>query len=166
RTLGVSLLSRLDTLKCAATAAKAALAGAVALPPADSRALVLFLSHAAFWRRRRSPDGGEEAAYEHYFDRILPEVASQSDLRACVVAVGPTAAFRRRGVTERLAEWGRLPPESGPYVHVNRFTSLRVLREVRRAVRDVRRAWRMLRRSPGMAEAFSHRGVAFADLAG
>jgi hypothetical protein len=166
RTLRVSSQARLDVLKCAVTAGKAALAGAPPRPPADARPLALFLSHAAFWRERRDPETAERAEYEHYFDRILPAVADAGDLRAFVVAVGPRAAFRRRGVSDRLAEWARLHPESGSYVHVNRYTSPRVLREVRRAATLARAAWRALRRSPGLGEAFSHRGVAFADLAG
>jgi len=166
RTGRVSLRARLDVLRCAVTAGKTALAGPPPAPPADARPLVLFLSHAAFWRERRDAERGETAEYEHYFDRILPEVAAAGDLRAFVVAVGPRAAFRRRGVSDRLAEWARLHPESGPYVHVNRFTSPRVLGEVRRASAVARRAWRALRRSAGLSEAFSHRGVGFADLAG
>jgi hypothetical protein len=47
---------------------------------------------------------------------------------------------------------------------VNRFSGFPVFREVLRATREMRRAWRRLRRSPGVAEAFSHRGVGFADL--
>ena len=165
RTLRVSLHARLDVLKCALSAGKAALAGAPPAPTADARPLALFLSHAAFWRERRDPEG-DTAEYEHYFDRILPAVAAAGDLRAFVVAVGPRAAFRRRGVADRVADWARLRPVSGPYVHVNRFTSPRVLREVRRSAALARRAWRALRRSAGLGEAFSHRGVGFADLAG
>jgi hypothetical protein len=166
RTRRVSLRARMDVLKCAVTAGKTALAGAPPAPPADPRPLALFLSHAAFWRERRDPETAETAEYEHYFDRILPGVAAAGDLRAFVVAVGPRAAFRRRGVSDRLADWARVHPESGPYVHVNRFTSPRVLHEVRRAAALARRAWHALRRSAGLSEAFSHRGVGFADLAG
>jgi len=162
----VSLRARMDVLKCAVTAGKTALAGVPPAPAADARPLALFLSHAAFWRERRDPEGGEPAEYEHYFDRILPGVDAAGDLRASVVAVGPRAAFRRRGVSDRLAEWARLHPEPGPYVHVNRFTSPRVLHEVRRAATLARRTWHALRRSAGLSEAFSHRGVGFADLAG
>ncbi|PYQ13290.1 MAG: hypothetical protein DMF80_15375 [Acidobacteria bacterium] len=166
RTARVRLRARLDLVKCAATAGKSGLAGSPPRPPGDPRALVLFLSHAAFWRRRRDPETDERAEYEHYFDRLLPEVEAQPDLRSFVLAVGPRAAFRRRGVPERLAEWSRLPGEAGPYVHVNRFTTPRVLGEVRRAAGEARQTWRDLRRCPGMSEAFSHRGVGFADLAG
>ena len=166
RTRRVSLRARMDVLKCAVTAGKTALAGAPPAPSADRPPRALFLSHAAFWRERRDPERGETAEYEHYFDRILPGVAAAGDLRAFVLAVGPRAAFRRRGVSDRLAEWARLHPESGPYVHMNRFTSPRVLHEMRRAAVIARRAWHALRRSAGLSEAFSHRGVAFADLAG
>jgi hypothetical protein len=82
-----------------------------------------------------------------------------------VVAVGPRSAFRRRGLSQRLGEWLRLHRRSDPYVHVHRYLSRRVLGEVARAARDARDAWRRLRGSPGVHEAFSHRGVAFADLA-
>lgn len=166
RTGGVRLRARLDLAKCALTARKTALAGAPAPVSPHGPPVALFLSHAAFWRERRDPEGGEPAEYEHYFDRILPVVATEGELRPFVLAVGPRAAFRRRGLTDRLAEWGRFHPESGPYVHVNRFTTSRVLGEVRKAVAMARGAWRALRRSPGMSEAFSHRGVGFADLAG
>lgn len=166
RTQRVSLRARLDLVKCAVTARKTALAGAPAPANPDGTPVALFLSHAAFWRQRRNPETDETAEYEHYFDRILPAVAAEGGMRAFVVAVGPRAAFRRRGMSDRLAEWARLHPEAGPYVHVNRFTSPRVLGEVRRAATTARRAWHALRRSPGMSEAFSHRGVGFADLAG
>jgi len=185
RTQRVSLRARLDLVKCAVTAAKSALSGLLldqggtgespqlnerarihSARANDGRPLALFLSHAAFWRQRRNPETDETAEYEHYFDRILPAVAAEGGMRAFVVAVGPRAAFRRRGMSDRLTEWARLHPGAGPYVHVNRFTSPRVLGEVRRAATTARRAWRALRRSPGMSEAFSHRGVGFADLAG
>src|SRR6185295_9190286 len=52
-----------------------------------------------------------------------------------------------------------------PYVPVNRYTTWAVARQTLRASRLAREAWRTLRGSPGMREAFSHRGVAFADLA-
>ena len=82
-----------------------------------------------------------------------------------VVAVGPPAAFRRRGPRDRLRDWLRLRPERGPYLGVGRFTTWSVFRDTLRATRLARQAWRTLRGSPGMREAFSHRGVAFADLA-
>ncbi|HET7292533.1 MAG TPA: CDP-glycerol glycerophosphotransferase family protein [Vicinamibacteria bacterium] len=163
--LRVSLESRWNNLKTALSAVKAALAKRPALPPADGRTTVLFLSHAAFWKSRREAATGDEQEYEHYFDTLLPAVAAQARLRPLVLAVGPRAAFRRRGVRDRTLEWLRLPPEAGPYVHVNRFTSWRVSSEVRRATRQVRTLWRSLRRSPAAHEAFSHRGVAFLDLA-
>jgi hypothetical protein len=161
----VSLESRWNTLKCSASALKAALVGGVARPVEDGRRRVLFLSHAAFWRVRRDPASGERRAYEHYFDRLLPEVAGDPQLRSLVVAVGPRAAFRRRGVRERLADWIRLRGDAAAYLHVNRFTRPRVFAETLRATREARAAWRRLRASPGVREGFAHRGVAFADLA-
>lgn len=161
-----SLESRLNTLKTRATALKAALAGPAPVPSANGRDTVLFLSHAAFWRERRDPQTEQAAAYEHYFDRLIPEVGRDPSLRPLVVAVGPRAAFRRRGALERVRDWARLPGAvEGPYVHVNRYTSGAVVREVVGGTRQVRQAWRALRRSPALLEAFSHRGVSFADLA-
>lgn len=108
--------------------------------------------------------GDDAMEYEHYFDRLIPAAAEQG-LRPFVVAVGPRAAFRRRGRRERLAEWLRFGSPGDPYVHVNRYSDARVHREVRRATAMIREGWERLRRSPALADAFSHRGVAFADLA-
>lgn len=160
----VSLESRWNTVKTLASAIKATLAGPPRLPSDAARRTVLFLSHAAFWRQRHGSgaDGAQE--YEHYFDKLIPGVAADARLQAFSVAVGPRAAFRRRGSSDRLRDWLRLHPEGGPYVHVNRYTTARVLRETRRATREIRAAWERLRGSPGVHEAFSHRGVAFFDL--
>ncbi|HEY7512277.1 MAG TPA: hypothetical protein VIG50_18585 [Vicinamibacteria bacterium] len=160
-----ALLGRLEEQKVRATALKAALAGPPREPPSDGRATVLFLSHAAFWRERRDGPGGEPEAYEHYFDRVIPAVAALPGLRPFVVAVGPRAAFRRRGARERVREWLRLADGREPYTHVNRYTTPAVVREAARGTREVRRAWRALRDSPALTEAFAHRGVSFADLA-
>ncbi len=162
--LGVSLKSRWNNLKTLLGALKAGLAGRPRLGSGPGRP-VLFLSHAAFWKSRRDPATGQESEYEHYFDALLPGVAAEPGLRPCVVAVGPRAAFRRRGAGERLSEWLRLHPEAGPYVHVNRFTSRRVAAEVLRATRQVRQLWTSLDGSAAVHEAFCHRGVAFFDLA-
>jgi hypothetical protein len=158
------LQGRLDEQKMRATALKAALAGPPRAPARDGRAPALFLSHAAFWRERREPAGREPEHYEHYFDRVIPAVAADPALRPFVVAVGPRAAFRRRGAADRLREWVGVPGAGAPYTHVNRYTTRAVVREVARGTREVRRAWRALRESPGLAEAFAHRGVPFADL--
>jgi hypothetical protein len=163
--LRVSWESRWNNLKTALSALKAALARRPAPPPREGRR-VLFLSHAAFWKLRRDPETGAAREFEHYFDALLPGVASDPALQPYVLGVGPRAAFRRRGRRARLAEWLRLRPEAGPYVHVNRFTSPRVAAEVRRATRRIRTLWRSLRNSPAAHEAFSHRGVPFLDLAG
>ena len=166
RTRRIALESRLNALKARATAWKAALGGPAPEPPRDGRRLVLFLSHAAFWRERRDPETERPDAYEHYFDRLIPEVAADPALRPFVVAIGPPAAFRRRGPRERLRDWTRLPAGGGgPYVHINRYTNAAVVRETARGARQVRQVWRTLRKSPALVEAFSHRGVSFADLA-
>ncbi len=163
--LRVSMESRWNNLKTALSAFKGAFAGGPPGPPEVGRRTVLFLSHAAFWRSRRDAASGEEREYEHYFDTLLPAVAADERLEPFVLAVGPRAAFRRRGSRDRLAEWLRFQPQVAPYVHVNRFTSWGVAAEVLRATRQVRALWRSLRRSPAAHEAFSHRGVAFFDLA-
>ena len=159
-----SALGRWNTVKMAATALKALFSG----PPRRtdwSRRRVLFLSHAAFWRERIDTATGRPVPYEHYFDRIIPGVEGEADVAPLVVAVGPRTAFRRRGWARRAGEWLGWRREAGPYVHVERYTSLRVVREVLRATREVRGLWAWLRRSPAVAEAFSHAGVRFADLA-
>jgi glycosyltransferase involved in cell wall biosynthesis len=164
RTRRIELLARWNGLKAFLTALKARAAGAPA-PPGGPERRVLFLSHAAFWRRRKGGETDETAAYEHYFDTLIPGVARQDGLRPVVLAVGPPDAFRRRGPSDRLRDWTRLRPEPGPYLGINRYTTFAVARDTRKALGLARDAWRALRGSPGMREAFSHRGVAFDDLA-
>lgn len=182
RLASVRLHAALDLAKTLAGALKSTLAGA---PPAGAdsdirasgpddlpagaaasgAAKVLFLSHAAFWRSRRDPESGEERVFEHYFDRLIPAVEADPRLAAAVVAVGPRAAFRRRGLRARLGEWLRLTADSPRYVHVNRYTSARVFRETRRAARQARAFWRQVRHAPGLRESLAHSGVSFADVA-
>jgi hypothetical protein len=150
-----SLASRLNTLKGAATLLKAHLAGAPSVPRA-LRARVLFLSHAAFWR------GGQE----HYFGRLIPDVAADPALEAWVLGVGPRAPFRHRGRAQVLREWLRLRPSAGSWEPLSRFLRFAVFREVLRGTRQVRALWRDLADSPAMRESFSHRGVSFADFSG
>jgi len=158
-----SLTARWISLKTMATALKAWRAGGPPERGPGGCRTVAFLSHAAFWRRRRLPDGTSQE-YEHYFDRLIPEVAGDPELEAWVVAVGPRKSFRRRGFLDRLGEWLRLAPSSRAYVHMNRYTSWGVVSAFNQASRDARALWRRLRGSPGTHEAFSHAGVAFADL--
>jgi hypothetical protein len=154
----VLLRARLNRAKADGSRWKARLRGRpTGSPPAQRR--VLFLSHAAFWRRRARGEW-----YEHYFDRLIPAVQADPDLDAVVIAVGPRAAHRRRGLRDRVREWLDLRGPAAPYVHVNRYTDERVLSATREAERRVRAAWRTLRASPAVREAFSHHGVAFADL--
>ena len=153
--------SRWNAAKAVLTATKARLAGPPPTPSESPAPTVLFLSHAAFWRGRAEAPAEE---YEHYFDRLIP-AAAEAGLRPFVVAVGPRAAFRRRGRGDQVAEWMRFGSPAEPYVHVNRYSDGRVHREVRRATAMIREGWERLRHSPALAEAFSHRGVAFADLA-
>ena len=134
-------------------------------PPPGGARRILFISHAAFWRPGRNPETGAARIAEHYFDQIIPEVALHPDLEATVVAIGPHTAHRRRGARERLEEWFRLSSDADTFIHVNRYSSWRVYQELRRATTLMRQAWGELRRSAAVAEAFSHRGVNFSDLA-
>ena len=88
-------------MKAWATAAKAAVSGPPPAPAAG-KPVALFLSHAAFWRERAGEHGDAPGAYEHYFDRLIPAMGEDGALRPFVVAVGPRAAFRRRGTVDRL----------------------------------------------------------------
>jgi hypothetical protein len=142
--------ARRDVLKCALSAAKRWASPAPA-PPAPGG--VLFLSHAAFWRER----GG--VFREHYFDQLIPGCP-----RSTVVAVGPRAAFRARGLRERWGDRLRLGRQPEPFVHMNRFTDRRVLSATRRALAQARRALQVLQASPGLGQVALHRGVSFDDL--
>jgi hypothetical protein len=164
-TLRASLRSRWNTAKAVLGSAKGRLRGGPPAPPGGGRP-VLFLSHAAFWREREAPGtDGAPQRFEHYFDRLIPGVKREPGLRPFVVAVGPRTAFRRRGAAQRWREW-LLPSSAGePFVHVNRYTDGPVLRETLAATRMLRAEWRRLRALPALRQAFSHRGVPFADLA-
>ncbi len=165
RLRSVARRARVDLLKTLLAALKARLLGAPRAPGADdARRRVALLSHAAFWRARPDESGGGRA-YEHYFDRLIPALDEQPDLRPVVVAVGPRSAFRRRGTAARLREWLRLSPDAREYLHVQRYTTLGVFRETRAALRAQRALWRALRGSPGLRESLAHSGVSFADLA-
>jgi glycosyltransferase involved in cell wall biosynthesis len=154
--------ARMQALKLRAAVLKRALGPAPALPPKGPDRRALFLSHAAFWRSRRRADGGSEL-YEHYFDRLIPGLAAEPGWDAAVVAVGPRAAFRRRGLRERVVDWFA-PAPAGPYVHMNAFATTAALRATRDSVRAVWRAWRELRDAPGLRDALVHRGVRFAEM--
>jgi len=167
RVAQTSRRSRLNTVKALATAIKAALSGRLPGPAGqEGRETVLFLSHAAFWRERQGFASSESREYEHYFDRIIPAVAEEPGLTPFVVAVGPGAAFRRRGAGDRVADWLRLAGPRGPFVHINRYASFAVFRELRRATGEIRAVWRRLKDSPGIRVAFAYRDVSFADLSG
>lgn len=162
---GASWRSRLNTVKTVVTALKARLAGRPQPLARDSASrTVLFLSHAAFWKERVDPETNEVQPYEHYFDRIIPELEREPGWRAAVLALGPRAPFRRRGTGAAVRDWVSLRAESGPYLHVDRLVSGRVLREVWQGTRHVRALWRDVRESAALPEAFSHRGVPFSDL--
>lgn len=164
RTLGASARSRWNTVKAVLGAAKARLAGPATGPAGGGRP-VLFLSHAAFWRERNADSEGGPQPFEHYFDRLIPGVERLPGLRPFVVAVGPRAAFRRRGAAQRAREWLLPAAPREPFVHVNRYTGA-ALGETLAATRMLRGHWRRMRRLPALREAFSHRGVDFADMAG
>ena len=157
------LESRWHEAKTLLAALKSGLArGSPAQAPGRKRRVV-FLSHAAFWRERSGQGGPEE--YEHYFDRLIPAAAESGDLEPVVVAVGPRAAFRRRGGRERVGEWLSFGEHDAPYLHINRFVSWHSVRAVLAAGRRMRKALRELRALPALRECFSHRGVRFFDLA-
>ncbi len=162
----ISWQSRWNAFKSLVTAMKTRLRPpqAVDPPPGDERR-ILFISHAAFWRAGRNPETGAARIAEHYFDQIIPDVALHPELEAKVVAVGPHTAHRRRGLSERLGEWFRFSSDAATFIHVNRYTSWRVYEELRRATTMLRQAWLELRQSAAVAEAFSHRGVSFSELA-
>ena len=108
-------------------------------------------------RSARDPDTSEPEAYEHYFDRLIPAVARASRAgSAAVLAVGPRHALppaRARRPAARLA-----PPARRTRVRTctsNRFTSARVLREVRQAhARGRARSGASCARAPARVEAF------------
>jgi hypothetical protein len=162
---GPRLQSRWHEAKTLLAALKSGLAGdpraRVRAPGRKPR--VLFLSHAAFWRERSAQDGPEE--YEHYFDRLIPATAESGDLEPLVVAVGPRAAFRRRGGRERLGEWLSLGDRDAPYLHINRFVSWHSVGSVLAIGRSMRAALRLLLGLPALQECFSWNGVRFFDLA-
>jgi hypothetical protein len=155
--------ARWNAVKAWATATKAAFAGPPP-GPGPGAPVALFLSHAAFWRERASDGGGPPPTYEHYFERLIPALGEDGAPRPFVVAVGPRAAFRRRGRGEQLADWLALHADGEGYVHVNRYFSRRVALETRRGEVLAARIWRELSGRPAVRETFSHRGVSFADL--
>ncbi|MBN2370703.1 MAG: CDP-glycerol glycerophosphotransferase family protein [Vicinamibacteria bacterium] len=155
----VSLQSRWNTWKMIGSAVKAAFRGGT---PRRERADVLFLSHAAFWRLRQEKGPLDE--YEHYFDRVIPEVERLEKLRASVVSIGPNVAHRRRRAWRRWLDWIRLDRGRRSRLPMSRFTSFRVAAQVVRATGGIREAWRGLRDAPGTHEAFSHAGIRFFDL--
>lgn len=163
RVADVRRRARWNAVKAWATAAKAALSGPAPVPSRE-RPIALFLSHAAFWRRRALADDAAPRAYEHYFDRLIPALAADGALRPFVVAVGPRAAFRRRQMGDRLSEWLRLQSGGAEFVHMNRYFGASVAREARRGWALARRIWRELDGLPAVRESFSHRGVGFADV--
>ena len=154
--------ARWNRVKARASAAKAALAGAPPAPHA-SGPVAMFLSHAAFWREHASETGGPRA-YEHYFDRLIPAMGDEGALVPFVLAVGPRAAFRRRGLGARLSDWLRLHGPGDGYVHADRYFRGPVARAAREGDALARRIWSELHGRPAVREAFAHRGVSFADL--
>ena len=161
----ISAGSRWNTVKTVVSALKALVRGRPSRPAGEERR-VLFLSHAAFWRERTDAATGRGVPYEHYLDALIPGVDAEPGLASRVVAVGPRTVFRRRGLARRVGEWLGVGREPGAYVHIERYTTPRVVREVFRATREARLRWRSLRKSAGLEEAFTHAGVRFADLSG
>ena len=94
-----------------------------------------------------------------------PTMSTDGALRPFVVAVGPRAAFRRRGVGDRVSSGMRVENGGEGFAHVNRYFRGPVARGSRLdgpGLADLAQA----RRTPRSGrEAFSHRGVGFGDLA-
>ena len=164
RVLRVSLSSRWNNAKTVATALKAWLGGASPAPSSLTGRTVLFLSHAAFWRTRRNAATRAVVSYEHYFDRLIPDVDATAGLRSFTVAVGPGAAFRRRRLINCIAEWLRPHRKTAHYVHINRYMRPALVPRVLTATREIRELWRRLARSSGVQAALSHHDVRFGDL--
>ena len=171
---GASWTSRLNTAKTVLRRAQ----GRAAAPPAGAAArparAVLFLSHAAFWKERATPETARPGRYEHYFDRLIPELDARARLAAAVLAVGPRAPFRRRGRAGRRCAIGcacgagRGPVPARQPLHDAAAccaTSGRARAPAARAVaRAARRARRASRRSRTAASPFAD--LAEGDLAG
>lgn len=159
-----ALRARAESLWNEAKAVAATLKASLGPRPGPPRGgpVALFLSHAAFWRERPGAEGGE--AYEHYFDRVLPETARRGTVTPFVVAVGPRTAFRRRRARDRASEWlGGAGDE--PFVHIHRYLDREVLKRARAGTALARRTWSRLAGAAGLRDAMTHRGVRLGDLA-
>jgi hypothetical protein len=122
---------------------------------------VVFVTHAAFWKERTA-GGGEVEPYEHYFDSLLRE-SKRRGLPVGILAVGPQNVFRTRSTSDRWKE--RLSSRKDDrFVHINHFVSPGVAALALKAFGKAVTIHRRLRGAPGLARAFSHRGVTFADL--
>ena len=151
----VAASSRWNTVKALADrGSRPRLAGPPPAARRDGRRTVLFLSHAAFWRERARRGDGAPRAYEHYFDRADPRAGGRG--RRCGrswCAVGPRAAFRRRGAARaRSRDWLRLRGRRRavrPRQPLQRRAACCARRGA--ATREVRRGWRALRGSPARA---------------
>jgi hypothetical protein len=147
----------LEASKLVATAAKGA-------GGRDERLLpqaVVFVSHAAFWKTRPSPDGSEED-YEHYFDALLSQ-AKLRGLPVVTLGVGPQSTFRTRTSSGKWKE--RLSVQRDErYIHINRFVTPKVAAAALKAFGNALGIRNRFRASASLRAAFSHRGVAFDDL--
>lgn len=120
----------------------------------------VFVSHAAFWKKRTAEGGGEED-YEHYLDDLLREAARRK-LQTVTLGVGPQSTFRTRTTMEKWRERLSLRRDER-FVHVNRFVTPRLAARALRAFLFARGVERRFQSSPALSDAFSHRGVRFAD---
>lgn len=147
----------LEASKVVATAAKSSGGNdEPGIPPA-----IVFVSHAAFWKSRTAADGTVES-YEHYFDSLLGE-AKRRGFPMVTLGVGPQSTFRTRSTGEKWRE--RFTSQKDErFVHINRFVTPKVAASALKAFGNAMNVHNRFKSAPSLDAAFSHRGVAFADL--
>jgi glycosyltransferase involved in cell wall biosynthesis len=122
---------------------------------------VVFVSHAAFWKSRTTPDGSTES-YEHYFDSLLGE-ARRRGLPIVTLGVGPQSTFRTRSMGHKWRERLSIHRDER-FVHINRFVTPKLAATALKAFGNASSVHRRFKDAPSLNAAFSHRGVSFADL--
>ena len=115
---------------------------------------------------RRSALRGARDLVSSLWRAIAPRGAPSSPRGGEAPATAPVLWLVEDEPVTPLPEASSEPAPPLLRAEVGRYSAWSVHREVRRACRLFREEWRRLRKSPGLHEAFSHRRVAFADLAG
>lgn len=146
----------LEASKMVATAVK----GAGGPDPRLVPEAIVFISHAAFWKTRPSPDGQSED-YEHYLDAVLGE-SRRRGFPLVTLGVGPQATFRTRSAAQKWRERLRTQRDDR-YVHVNRFVTPKLAAAALKAFGQALSVHRRFRGTPSLKAAFSHREVSFAE---